>query len=159
MISEFLHNGRLQAFKKEIIKSSVGHRRFDLWCTMESPRSGNGLYFRKQALALAEIAVHLCIANVPADFLMITIDIPDRITVFKPEPDTLPFGWDEFPYNACTRLLGRDFLLLKDACIMKVPSAVVKGDFNYLINPSHSDFKKIRIIETRDFIVGGRLLK
>lgn len=40
---------------------------------------------------------------------------------------------------------------------MKVPSAVVQGDFNYLINPQHPDFKKVKIIKKEKFSFDQRL--
>jgi len=112
-----------------------------------------------RALALAQIAVHLSVAMVPADYLMVSVDIPEQLTIYKPEMDLLPSGWDEFPYNEITQLFRREFLLLKEACVMKVPSAVVKGDNNYLINPWHPDFNRIRIVDTFDFIIDRRLFR
>ena len=46
-----------------------------------------------------------------------------------------------------------------EACVLKVPSAVVKGDFNYLINPYHADFKKIKIKEVTDFPFDRRMFE
>ena len=34
---------------------------------------------------------------------------------------------------------------------MRAPSAVVKGDFNILINPNHVEMAKIKIIDIEDF--------
>ncbi len=42
-------------------------------------------------------------------------------------------------------------------CILKVPSAVVKGDFNYLLNPYHMDFKKVESINFHKFPFDIRL--
>ena len=42
---------------------------------------------------------------------------------------------------------------------MKVPSAVVKGDFNYLLNPYHEDFHRIKIIHQEDFPFDKRIFK
>jgi RES domain-containing protein len=39
----------------------------------------------------------------------------------------------------------------------RVPSAVVKGDFNYLLNPNHVDFKTIKIQKVSDFLFDNRL--
>jgi RES domain-containing protein len=40
---------------------------------------------------------------------------------------------------------------------MKVPSAVVQGDFNYLINPFHKDYSRIKIVSTERFSFDNRL--
>ncbi len=111
-----------------------------------------------RALALAEIAVHLSVAMVSDDYLMLSIEIPDQLSVYEPDTGILPDGWDEFPYNEATQIIGSDFVSLNKACVMKVPSAVVKGDYNYLINPYHPQFKEIRIKEIKEFRIDRRLL-
>jgi hypothetical protein len=40
---------------------------------------------------------------------------------------------------------------------MKVPSTVVKGDFNYLINPLYPDLNALRIKHITDFEIDKRL--
>ncbi|PKO97888.1 MAG: RES superfamily protein, partial [Bacteroidetes bacterium HGW-Bacteroidetes-9] len=42
---------------------------------------------------------------------------------------------------------------------LKVPSSVVNGDFNYLINPYHADFNMIEISEISDFAIDRRMFK
>jgi hypothetical protein len=39
----------------------------------------------------------------------------------------------------------------------KVPSAVVSGDYNFLINPFHSDFGKVKILQKEVFEFDRRL--
>ena len=55
--------------------------------------------------------------------------------------------------------MGDDFIDSGEAGVLKVPSAVVKGDFNFLINPDHSDFKKIKIWDVTAFPFDKRILK
>jgi hypothetical protein len=40
-----------------------------------------------------------------------------------------------------------DFVFENDAAILKVPSAIIPEEYNYLINPSHVDAKKIKVLE------------
>jgi RES domain-containing protein len=42
---------------------------------------------------------------------------------------------------------------------MKVPSAVVQGDFNYVINPNHPDAKRIKIVATEELFDERLFLK
>jgi len=44
-------------------------------------------------------------------------------------------------------------------CIMKVPSTVIKGDYSFLIKPSHPDFKKVKIMDATPFPFDNRLFK
>ena len=112
-----------------------------------------------RALAMAEVAVHLTIATLPKDYVMITIDIPDTISIRKLDLKDLDENWNMHPAISSTKRIGDTFIDALDDCILKVPSAVVKGDFNYLIHPHHKDFKKIKIIEMTNFPFDNRLFQ
>jgi RES domain-containing protein len=112
---------------------------------------------QSRALAMAEVAVHLSIAALPSDFVMLTIDVPEDVSVEELDSTTLQIGWNVFPHSFTTQIIGDQFIKEDRSCVIKVPSAVVKGDYNYLINPSHEDFKKIKIIHQEDFPFDKRI--
>lgn len=112
-----------------------------------------------RALAMAEVAVHLSLATLPSDFVMLKIDIPNDIVMEVISVNDLERNWNIFPFDFSTQLLGDDFVRRNTSCVLKVPSAVVKGDCNFLINPYHPDFKKIKIIEQSDFPFDKRIFK
>jgi RES domain-containing protein len=114
---------------------------------------------QNRALAMAEVLVHLSLAVLPNDFVMLTIEIPDDIFIEALDYKKLNIDWNVFPCTFETPLLGDDFIRKNEACVLKVPSAVVKGDFNFLINPYHADFYKIKIIEQVDFPFDKRIFK
>jgi RES domain-containing protein len=108
-----------------------------------------------RALAAMELAVRVNFSRKPKDLVMITIAISKDAKIIV--PDTLPEDWHQFPHRALTRQIGDNFVLEGKALILKVPSAVVKGDYNYLINPLHLSFKNIRILHTTSFDFDERL--
>lgn len=110
-----------------------------------------------RALAMAEVAVHLTLATLPSDYVMIEIEIPDNITIKKLNLKELDEYWNTHPPRTTTQSIGDDFIDSGNEFIMKVPSAVVQGDFNYLINPNHLSFKKIKIVEVTDFPFDKRI--
>jgi RES domain-containing protein len=114
---------------------------------------------QNRALAMAEVLVHLSLATLPGDFVMLTIEIPVEVSLEVLDPKILNINWNVFPCTFETSLLGDDFIKRSEACVLKVPSAVVKGDFNYLINPYHVDFYKIIITEQNDFPFDKRIFK
>jgi RES domain-containing protein len=114
---------------------------------------------QSRALAMAEVLVHLSLATLPNDFTMVTINIPDTILIEILNSRILKKDWAVFPCTFETPLVGDDFIRRNESCVLKVPSAVVKGDFNYLINPYHQDFDKIAIIEQNDFPFDRRIFK
>ena len=114
---------------------------------------------QSRALAMAEVLVHLSFATLPSDFVMLTVDIPEGIFIEKLNTNKVNIDWNVFPCTFETPLLGDDFIRRNEACVLKVPSAVVKGDFNYLINPYHVDFNRIKITEQNDFPFDKRIFK
>lgn len=104
-----------------------------------------------RALAMAEVAVHLTLATLPGDYVMIEIDIPDDIPTKKLELKDLPGNWNNHPPNIGTQKIGDKFIDSNEFCVLEVPSAVVQGDCNYLINPYHKQFKKIKISSIINF--------
>lgn len=112
-----------------------------------------------RSLAMAEVAVHLTLATLPDDYRMITIYIPDDIAMKEiPEAD-LPDEWNIFPHPLCTQQYGNDFVSENKFCLLKIPSAVTKGDYNILINPNHKDLSRIKIIDIVEFPFDRRIFK
>ena len=112
-----------------------------------------------RALAMAEVAVHVTLATLPGDYVMVEIDIPDSIKIEEISLKTLSEEWNNHPHTTETQKIGDTFMELKNGCVLKVPSAVVRGDFNYLINPYHPEMNKIKIIDVTDFPFDKRLFE
>ncbi|MCF6296688.1 MAG: RES family NAD+ phosphorylase [Flavobacteriaceae bacterium] len=112
-----------------------------------------------RALAMAEVSVHIALVTLPKDFVMMEINIPEKISIQTIKENNLPEDWNNFPHSSKTQKIGDDFIYSKKTCLLKVPSAVVKGDYNFLINPHHKDFSKIKITNTSDFPFDRRIFK
>ena len=46
---------------------------------------------------------------------------------------------------------------MNESVILQAPSAIVPEEHNYLLNPAHKDFKKIKLIATEPFTFDPRL--
>ena len=112
-----------------------------------------------RSLCTAEIAVHTPLGNIPLDYFLITIEIPDEIDVHELEIADLPGNWKAIPHSNSTQLTGDHFLEDGAYLLLKVPSVVVSGDFNFLINPAHRLFSKISILKTEPFDFDERLFE
>lgn len=110
-----------------------------------------------RALAMAEVAVHLSFGILPKNYQIVQIKIPEEIKVIDLKQSELPTGWNTIPPIHQTQEAGDYFIQKKEYAVMKVPSAVVPGDFNYLINPNHPESVEIKIKKTEDFIFDPRL--
>jgi len=112
-----------------------------------------------RALCTTEIAVHTGMGLLPSDYRLISIMIPDGVPILTIEIEKLPPGWRSFPFPPITRNVGDQFVKRNQHLVLKVPSVVVPGDFNFLINPSHPDMRLIRIIKTEPFDFDQRLFR
>lgn len=100
-----------------------------------------------RALATLEVSVHLdFLEDLPTDRFYVEIEIPDEIEILELPIEQLPENWDSKPPILETQFIGDDFVSQKNAAVLKVPSAIVPPEFNYLINPNHPDSKKIKVI-------------
>jgi len=113
-----------------------------------------------RALAMAELLVHLNLFEVPNDFFMLNIRIPDKAPQLKISATDLPPYWNSpIDYTHATQSIGDSFIRTNSSLVLLVPSAVVKGDYNVLINPFHKLFKKVKIEETVRFPFDERLFE
>ncbi len=88
------------------------------------------------------------------------ISIPDDLRIDTHDAEALPDDWRAPEHPAC-RALGQRWLDLpvaSRAAVMRVPSAVVPFECNYLIDPAHPDFARVRLLETADYTLDERVV-
>lgn len=112
---------------------------------------------QSRALCMAEIAVHSPLGIIPKDYFLVTIEIPDDCKTKQVNETELPAGWTSIPHIHQTQELGDRFIQDAECLVLKVPSAVVQGDWNYLINPLHQDISLVKIISAEEFNFDKRL--
>jgi len=59
-----------------------------------------------------------------------------------------------YPY---TQGIGDRWLAERETAVLKVPSAIIDLEYNYLFNPSHPDFGQIKIVAIKPFTFDTRL--
>lgn len=110
-----------------------------------------------RALCTTEIAVHTPLGNLPLDYKIISIEIPDTIHIREIAVKELPGDWKSIPHANSTQKIGDRFVSEGIFPVIKVPSVVVQDEFNFLINPAHADSRSIRIIAIEPFNFDERL--
>lgn len=122
---------------------------------------GNAVVYTSEsrALAVTELAVHNTLSIPPSNIKIVTIDIPDVVSIYLADTSNLPDDWRQFPHHLPTKTLGNFWIKQNEYLVMKVPSAVIEGDYNFLINPAHPDFHLIKILKTEDFNFDSRLFR
>ncbi|MGQ0714850.1 MAG: RES family NAD+ phosphorylase [Gemmatimonadaceae bacterium] len=109
------------------------------------------------SLAALELLVHTEVTLVPADLVACEIDIPDGIEVRSVELAELPHDWRRPGDPACVAI-GDEWLDDGRTAVLRVPSAVVPEEWNYIIDPGHRAAGSIEVVRQRKFSFDARLL-
>ncbi len=110
-----------------------------------------------RALAVLEVLVHLNPLIVPENFCLTEIEVPDHsITLL--DARVLPPNWQDVSGPVLLREMGDNFLKNQTHLLMRVPSAVVPAEYNYVLNPLHPEAKNIKIINKEPFNFDERLI-
>ncbi len=110
-----------------------------------------------RALASLENLVHRSGEGLNNTFSTIVMEIPNDLEIEQIEMKNLPNDWFEYEnYTVCQKI-GDNWIENGKSCILRVPSAIIKMEFNYLINPNHKDFNKIKILNIEKFEFDPRL--
>ena len=107
---------------------------------------GHRIVYTSQSLSLATLEswVYLAPANPLPHYVAVSALIPDNLRLTIIDADSLIPGWRRFhPLHPELQTLGTDWLRTGDSAVARVPSAIVIGEFNYLLNPAHPEFLKI----------------
>ncbi|NCT17048.1 MAG: RES superfamily protein [Flavobacteriaceae bacterium CG_4_8_14_3_um_filter_34_10] len=111
------------------------------------------------ALAVLENLVYFDMDLMPKDLVLTTLEIPESISIQKIAANQLQKDWNCYPHTEGTQQLGNRFVKDAKHLLLRVPSAIVSQEFNYILNPSHPDFKKIKICKNEVFSLNERLFK
>lgn len=109
-----------------------------------------------RALALLEYTVNIDIDDIPRALSITTIEIPDRSMKILKEAD-LPGDWKHSPAPSSTKSFGSNLLLATNEPVIKIPSAIIPDEYNYLLNPLHLESNKFKIVSVRDFVYDVRI--
>lgn len=80
-----------------------------------------------------------------AQYVLISANIPDNLKINKLTQRQMPTGWRDPRGSDALRTLGDQWRRSGRSAVLMVPSAVMPDEWNYLLNPVHPDFHRIRI--------------
>lgn len=102
------------------------------------------------SLACLESVSHLLDDFDQDSYLIFEGAIPLKL-VKSVENTDLPSGWDDDNPGKASQEFGTEWLKSGRSAVLKVPSILVPNDSNFLINPSHPDFRLIRVGKPKPF--------
>jgi RES domain-containing protein len=74
---------------------------------------------------------------------MIPVSIDESLIEIMQTPE----DWRQLPAPRSTREAGTRWVAESRSAVLRVPSIVVDGEFNYVLNPRHTDFARLEIGE------------
>ena len=112
------------------------------------------------ALATLEYLVHNFHLLTTAEICLAKIRIGKTSSILEIKSSELSSGWNrQMHLQLATQQMGKDFYFKGTDYILKVPSAVVPGEFNILLNPQHKHHAHTKVIEVIDpFAFDQRIL-
>ncbi len=110
-----------------------------------------------RSLAVLESLAHINPTNIPDDMVLLTIEVPDD--VISLDTELLPENWKASPEPHILKQIGNLFLQKNEHLLLKVPSALVPEEFNYLVNPRNPNIEKVKIKAQTPFSFDERILR
>ena len=89
------------------------------------------------SLATLELLVHLDNTSVLPSFSICPVDFDDSLVELL-DLATLPRDWHQSPPPTSLQTIGDDWISRGSSVVLRVPSAVIENENNYLINPGHT---------------------
>lgn len=111
-----------------------------------------------ESLAALELFVHLTPLSPDGRYVSFRLDWEDKLTEHFPVKK-LPPRWNAEPPDFQTMQIGDEWVRAGKSVALAVPSVLSTSEVNFLLNPNHPDFKKIKISKPIEFRFDSRLLK
>jgi RES domain-containing protein len=108
-----------------------------------------------RSLAVVEILVHYSV--LPSDFLMTPIIVPDGVSILEVPETVLTPGWDHPTPLPTTQEYGERWVSSSSSAVLRVPSAIIALERNYVINVLHPQFHEITFGRGEPFRFDSRL--
>ncbi|MGM0576476.1 MAG: RES family NAD+ phosphorylase [Myxococcota bacterium] len=109
-----------------------------------------------RALAAVEMLAHVGDPTGAPPLVLLSARVPDEDVERLADAD-LPDGWDALPPGRATQTLGEAWFASGRSLALSVPSAVIPGDRNVLLNPKHPGFRRVRTGEPEALSFDPRL--
>jgi RES domain-containing protein len=142
------------AFSKKLAASGVANR----W-NLEGQQV---LYTGgSRSLSTLELIVHRCSLKPSIPYFMMVISIVDDDHLYRQvKLKDLPANWRTLSGYTSLQNMGAIWYNAQETMVLKVPSAVIPYEYNYLINAEHPDFKKkVHLVRTEPYFWDERLIK
>lgn len=110
-----------------------------------------------RSLACLENIVHRNGIGFDQLYRAMIIEVPDNLPVKEVSLNQLPEGWTNLFSAKITRSMGDEWYAGNETPVLKVPSAIIPAENNYILNTLHPLFKRVKLLYTEPFLFDTRL--
>jgi RES domain-containing protein len=111
-----------------------------------------------RALCLLEVLAGLRSVTPLQAYVVIPATFDDAVLADLPA-ERLPAAWRQSPPHPNTQRIGDEWADRQQSAVLRVPSVLVPDEFNYLLNPAHSDFARIEIGAAEELTIDSRSMR
>lgn len=99
------------------------------------------IVYTSESLALASLEVFVHTESDRIPLVATRAFLPEETVLEEVESSTLPVNWQQSVANPALQSIGKEWLQSQRTPVLKVPSAIIPVEFNYLLNPEHPDLR------------------
>jgi RES domain-containing protein len=110
------------------------------------------------SLALLEYLANLDPSDTPNDLVVARAEVPAHLSRLEIKVPELPLDWTKFPAPNALADIGDAFIRAATAVLLIVPSALVPGERNFLLNPAHPEYSEITLRAPEPITLDYRLV-
>ena len=113
-----------------------------------------------RSLVTLESIVHKSLIKPTTIYKVMVISVPDDENLVKRiSINDLPANWQTLEAYPILQGIGAEWYKKQETLLLKVPSAVIPYEFNFVINFDHPDFpNNIHLVRIEDYFFDNRLL-
>ena len=112
-----------------------------------------------RSLSTLELVVHRSSIKPSASYKVMVLSIADEDHLVKQvHIADLPADWRKIAAYGRLQTIGSHWYTRQESLLLKVPSAIIIQEYNYVINTTHPEFAaKVKIVRTEDYFWDDRL--
>lgn len=109
------------------------------------------------SLCAIELLAHTNGIRPAGNFKIMTIELKEPPSITEVATDILPADWNKLSAYGTTQQIGSAWYSAGKTLCLKVPSAIIPSEYNYILNTMHPDFtNSVRLAGVQDFFWDSR---
>ncbi len=110
-----------------------------------------------RALAALEVLANKNAMSGGQNLCLAIFEVPEE-SIISIEIADLPENWKDYPSILFLKKLGDEFVQQSEFLLLKVPSAIIEDEYNFLMNVYHPLADHVKVKEIKHFRFDGRLV-